>query len=152
MKIETKIKMLTSLMVSAFVLVILFLAIQISQERRMYNLDKRITYLENIINQNNVENVNYSVREISGEFYIIGAIQENGNILKSINNTLNDINNKLSGKKTIGYEEPYVQTVQFLRTNEFNGMVSIDEISWMKEMRDLLRDIKIDVYHIRRWK
>ena len=152
MKIETKIKMLTSLMVSAFVLVILFLAIQISQERRMYNLEKRITYLENIINQNNVENVNYSVREISGEFYIIGAIQENGNILKSINNTLNDINNKLSGKKTIGYEEPYVQTVQFLRTNEFNGMVSIDEISWMKEMRDLLRDIKIDVYHIRRWK
>lgn len=152
MQIETKIKMLTSLMVSAFVLVILFLAIQISQERRMYNLDKRITYLENIINQNNVENVNYSVREISGEFYIIGAIQENGNILKSINNTLNDINNKLSGKKTIGYEEPYVQTVQFLRTNEFNGMVSIDEISWMKEMRDLLRDIKIDVYHIRRWK
>lgn len=152
MKIETKIKMLTSLMVSAFVLVILFLAIQISQERRMYNLDKRITYLENIINQNNVENVNYSVREISGEFYIIGAIQENGNILKSINNTLNDIDNKLSGKKTIGYEEPYVQTVQFLRTNEFNGMVSIDEISWMKEMRDLLRDIKIDVYHIRRWK
>ena len=152
MKIETKIKMLTSLMVSAFVLVILFLAIQISQERRMYNLEKRITYLENIINQNNVENVNYSVREISGEFYIIGAIQENGNILKSINNTLNDIDNKLSGKKTIGYEEPYVQTVQFLRTNEFNGMVSIDEISWMKEMRDLLRDIKIDVYHIRRWK
>ena len=152
MKIETKIKMLTSLMVSAFVLVILFLAIQISQERRMYNLDKRITYLENIINQNNVENVNYSVREISGEFYIIGAIQENGNILKSINNTLNDIDNKLSDKKTIGYEEPYVQTVQFLRTNEFNGMVSIDEISWMKEMRDLLRDIKIDVYHIRRWK
>ena len=152
MQIETKIKMLTSLMVSAFVLVILFLAIQISQERRMYNLDKRITYLENIINQNNVENVNYSVREISGEFYIIGAIQENGNILKSINNTLNDINNKLSGKKTIGYEEPYVQTVQFLRTNEFNGMVSIDEIGWMNEIRDLLRDIKIDVYHIRRWK
>ena len=152
MKIETKIKMLTSLMVSAFVLVILFLAIQISQERRMYNLDKRITYLENIINQNNVENVNYSVREISGEFYIIGAIQENGNILKSINNTLNDINNKLSGKKTIGYEEPYVQTVQFLRTNEFNGMVSIDEIGWKNEIRDLLRDIKIDVYHIRRWK
>ena len=152
MQIETKIKMLTSLIVSAFVLVILFLAIQISQERRMYNLDKRITYLENIINQNNVENVNYSVREISGEFYIIGAIQENGNILKSINNTLNDINNKLGGKKIIGYEEPHIQTVQFLRTNEFNDMVSIDEIGWMKEMRDLLRDIKNDVYYIRRWK
>ena len=151
MKIETKIKMLTSLMVSAFVLVILFLAIQISQERRMYNLDKRITYLENIINQNNVENVNYSVREISS-YYIIDAIHQNGNILNSINNTLNDINNKLGGKKIIGYEEPHIQTVQFLRTNEFNGMVSIDEISWMKEMRDLLRDIKIDVYHIRRWK
>lgn len=151
MKIETKIKMLTSLMVSAFVLVVLFLAIQISQERRMYNLDKRITYLENIINQNNVENVNYSVREISS-YYIIDAIHQNGNILNSINNTLNDINNKLGGKKIIGYEEPHIQTVQFQITNETDIPKYFDEIGWKNEIRDLLKDIKIDVYYIRRWK
>lgn len=49
MKIESKIKMLTASLISAFVLIILFVAIQIGQERRMYQIEKRLDKIESVL-------------------------------------------------------------------------------------------------------
>lgn len=103
MKIESKIKMLTASLISAFVLIILFVAIQIGQERRMYQIEKRLDKIESVLfaeannpnllpDYHNIATVDPNDRNDWSTHYRVGQIR---NTVYNIDTTLKNIDRKL---------------------------------------------------------
>ena len=124
METKTKIKLLTAFIISSFVLVILFLAIQIMQERKLYHLEKRIIILENIILNNNFENVNYQNINYkdNSTFQRVGEIRD---IVSSIDFTLKNIESKI----TPNYRNAYYQNIKGYGYDYYNYNTEREE--WM---------------------